>query len=76
MVVQGIAPSIWGPISDARGRRPVFIGTFLVYLAANVGLAFSHNFGVLMFFRALQAGGSAATISIGTGPEQLCMNGH
>lgn len=26
MIVQGLAPSFWGPLSDARGRRITFIG--------------------------------------------------
>lgn len=65
MIVQGISPTFWGSISDATGRRPVFIGTFIVYMIANVALAVSTNYGELMAFRALQAAGSAATISIG-----------
>ncbi|KAK0658025.1 major facilitator superfamily domain-containing protein [Cercophora newfieldiana] len=67
MVVQGIAPSFWGPLSDARGRRITFIGTFAVYLVANISLALSKDFASLMAFRALQAAGSAATISVGAG---------
>jgi len=62
MVSQGIAPSIWGPLSDNRGRRIAFIGTFLVYMAANICLAFSNNFALLMVFRAIQAVGSSATL--------------
>lgn len=65
MVVQGIAPSFWGPYSDTIGRRPVFVGTFMVYLISNIGLAFSNDFISLMVFRGIQAAGSAATISIG-----------
>ncbi|GAB1200592.1 hypothetical protein APSETT444_009966 [Aspergillus pseudonomiae] len=64
MIVQGVTPTFWGSISDATGRRPVFIGTFIVYMIANVALAVSTNYGELMAFRALQAAGSAATISI------------
>ncbi|OKL57496.1 hypothetical protein UA08_06890 [Talaromyces atroroseus] len=67
MIVQGLAPSFWGSISDATGRRPVFIGTFVVYIIANIALAVSTNYPELMVFRALQAAGSAATISIGAG---------
>lgn len=66
MIVQGIAPTFWGSLSDTSGRRPVFIGTMVVYIIANIALAVSTNYGELMAFRALQAAGSAATISIGS----------
>ncbi|KAI9742143.1 MAG: hypothetical protein M1818_004043 [Claussenomyces sp. TS43310] len=67
MIVQGIAPSFWGPLSDTKGRRIVFIWTFVVYLISNIALAFSNNIVALMVFRGIQAGGSAATISVGAG---------
>ncbi|KAJ5689601.1 hypothetical protein N7462_003993 [Penicillium macrosclerotiorum] len=67
MIVQGLAPSFWGSFSDVIGRRAIFIGTFIVYIIANVALGVSTNYGQLMAFRALQAAGSAATISIGAG---------
>ncbi|KAK3987675.1 major facilitator superfamily domain-containing protein [Cladorrhinum sp. PSN332] len=68
MAVQGLAPSFWGPLSDLKGRRVTFMGTFVVYLAANVGLALSgKSFAGLMAFRAVQAFGGAATISVGAG---------
>ncbi|KAJ5512808.1 Major facilitator superfamily domain general substrate transporter [Penicillium fimorum] len=67
MIVQGLAPSFWGSFSDVLGRRVIFIGTFAVYIIANIALAVSTNYGELMAFRALQAAGSAATISIGAG---------
>ncbi|KAJ5100341.1 hypothetical protein N7456_006393 [Penicillium angulare] len=67
MIVQGLAPSFWGSFSDTIGRRGIFIGTFIVYMIANIALAVSDNYAELMVFRALQAAGSAATISIGAG---------
>ncbi|CAG8318246.1 unnamed protein product [Penicillium nalgiovense] len=67
MIMQGLAPSFWGSFSDVLGRRVVFIGTFAVYIVSNIALAVSTNYGELMAFRALQAAGSAATISIGAG---------
>ncbi|KAJ5495461.1 hypothetical protein N7539_000577 [Penicillium diatomitis] len=67
MIVQGLAPSFWGSFSDVIGRRTIFVGTFLVYIISNIALALSKNYGQLMAFRALQAAGSAATISIGAG---------
>ncbi|KAI0133551.1 major facilitator superfamily domain-containing protein [Xylariales sp. AK1849] len=67
MVVQGLSPSLWGPLSDAKGRRVTYFCTFAVYLVANIGLAFTKNFASLMVLRAIQAAGCAATISIGSG---------
>ena len=65
MVFQGLAPSFWGTLADGAGRRPMFIATFCVYEVANIGLAFTKDLSTLMVFRALQAIGSSATISIG-----------
>ena len=65
MIIQGISPSLWGPLSDIYGRRITFIGTFITYLAGNIGCALSKNLGTLVAFRGIQAAGSAATISIG-----------
>ncbi|KAK1780653.1 major facilitator superfamily domain-containing protein [Copromyces sp. CBS 386.78] len=64
MAVQAFAPSFWATRTDAVFT---FIGTFVVFLIANIGLAFSKNFAMLMAFRAIQAAGSAATISVGGG---------
>jgi MFS family permease len=71
MIVQGIAPSFWGSFSDVLGRRSIFIGTFIVYMISNIALGVSKNYAQLMAFRAIQAAGSAATISIGMFPRLL-----
>ena len=39
LVLQAITPAIFGSMSDSFGRRPVYVGTLSVYLAANMGLA-------------------------------------
>ncbi|CAH0033886.1 unnamed protein product [Clonostachys rhizophaga] len=67
MVVQGIAPSIFGAVSDTGGRRLAFVLTLSVYTASNLALAFTSNYPMLMVLRGLQAAGSAATISISAG---------
>ena len=64
-IAQGLAPSLWGPLADAFGRRQVLIYTMLLYVAACCGIALSNRFPVLMLFRFLQAAGSSSTISIG-----------
>ncbi|WP_245627289.1 multidrug effflux MFS transporter [Kribbia dieselivorans] len=51
-----------GPISDAVGRRPVLIGSGVVYALASIACALSPNLTWLLVFRAVQgasAGGSA-----------------
>ncbi|KAK0612793.1 major facilitator superfamily domain-containing protein [Bombardia bombarda] len=70
MVAQGIAPLIWGSFSDTLGRRPIYIASFCVYIAANVGLSYTPSYAVLLIFRAIQAAGSASTVSIGNGVIQ------
>src|ERR1700761_41817 len=67
MLFQGIAPSFWGPLADTYGRRPILLSTLAVYILANLGLALSPSFEVLMLFRGIQAVGSASTIAIGAG---------
>lgn len=65
LVFQGLAPSFWGAAADTKGRRPIFIGTLLLYLVSNIGLSLSPSYAVLMTFRGLQAAGSSATIALG-----------
>lgn len=65
LILQGIAPSIWGPLSDAKGRRVAYFFTFLVFLGACVGLAETKNYATLIVLRSLQSSGSASTIAVG-----------
>jgi multidrug resistance protein len=67
LIFQGIAPSLWGPISDVRGRRIAYTCTFLVFLGACIGLAETKNYATLIVLRCLQSTGSASTIAIGSG---------
>ncbi|KAK3986442.1 MFS multidrug transporter [Cladorrhinum sp. PSN332] len=67
LIFQALAPSLWGPISDAKGRRVAFFCTFLVFLGACIGLAEAKNYVTLLVVRCLQSTGSASTIAIGAG---------
>ncbi|KAJ9155020.1 MFS general substrate transporter [Pleurostoma richardsiae] len=67
LIFQGIAPSLWGPISDVKGRRIAYSCTFLVFLGACIGLAETKNYATLIVLRCLQSTGSASTIAIGAG---------
>ncbi|KAI0535569.1 MFS general substrate transporter [Xylaria digitata] len=65
LILQGIAPSFWGPLSDVKGRRFTYCFTFLVFLGACVGLAESRNYATVIVLRSVQSAGSASTIAIG-----------
>ncbi|RMJ09295.1 hypothetical protein CDV36_011076 [Fusarium kuroshium] len=67
MVVQGIAPSLFGAFSDTYGRRLTFTVSLVIYTVANLALAFTSSFPMLLVLRGVQAAGSAATISISAG---------
>ena len=44
MILQGLAPTIMGTFGDTTGRRPAYILTFTIYLAANIGLAVQNSY--------------------------------
>lgn len=64
-VMQALSPLFFGDLSDQIGRRPVYMATFTIYLAANIALALQNSYGALLFLRALQSTGSSATVAIG-----------
>jgi MFS family permease len=65
MIFQGLSPSFWGSLADIWGRRPVYLGTLIVYMGACVGLAMTPAYWVLLVLRMLQAFGSSSVIAIG-----------
>ncbi|WQF84110.1 Putative major facilitator superfamily, MFS transporter superfamily [Colletotrichum destructivum] len=67
LVFQALAPSLWGPVSDVKGRRVAYCFTFAVFLGACFGLAEARNYATLITLRCLQSAGSASTIAIGSG---------
>ncbi|KAF7516338.1 hypothetical protein G7054_g14202 [Neopestalotiopsis clavispora] len=67
LIFQGLAPSLWGPVSDVKGRRVAYCLTFVVLLGACVGLAETRTYAALVVLRCLQSTGSASTIAIGAG---------
>ena len=67
MIFQGLSPTLWGAIADARGRRFAFICTFVVFLGACIGLAESRHYYQLLILRCLQSSGSASTVALGAG---------
>ncbi|KAL5357148.1 major facilitator superfamily domain-containing protein [Aspergillus floccosus] len=64
MIVQGISPMFLGTFADNYGRRPAYIICFVIYIAANVGLALQSNFVALLLLRCVQSAGCSSTISL------------
>ena len=62
--MQGIAPMIVATVSDEAGRRPAYLMCFLLYTAANLGLALQDSFPALLGLRLLQSAGSSGTIAL------------
>lgn len=52
---------------QSAGRRPAYIICFVIYLAANLGLALQNNYAALMVLRCLQSAGSSGTIALANG---------
>jgi len=67
LVVAGIAPAVTATLADIVGRRPAFLASFIVFVAANVGLALQNSFPALFVLRMLQATGISGTFAIAYG---------
>ncbi|KAL4952227.1 major facilitator superfamily domain-containing protein [Aspergillus filifer] len=59
IIFQALSPALFGPLSDAAGRRPIYLLTLAIYALANLGMALNkHNYGVLLMLRSFQSLGS------------------
>ena len=56
-----------GDFADKAGRRPAYIVCFMIYIAANIGLALQNNYAALFVLRCLQSAGSSTTIALSSG---------
>lgn len=64
MIFQGVTPMFIGGFADSAGRRPAFVICFVVYIAANIGLALSKNYASVLAVRCLQSAGSSTTVAL------------
>ena len=65
LIGYGVAPSIWGVMSDRLGRRPVMFIGMSIYLLSSVGCALVDDPDTLIALRFLQGigGGAGATVA-------------
>jgi len=54
LAVTAVLQIIMGPLSDRYGRRPVLLGSALVFCVASIGCIFSTNIWGFLIFRILQ----------------------
>lgn len=55
---------LYGVLSDSFGRRPVVLGSLVLFCGASVGAALAPGFGWLLFFRCLQGLSAGAGVII------------
>ncbi|KAF7560761.1 hypothetical protein G7046_g3381 [Stylonectria norvegica] len=55
ILILGVAPLFWCPLSQRFGRRPVWLASTLLSMASNIGCACSHTYGQMMVARIFQA---------------------
>ena len=67
---------IYGPISDALGRKPVLIASFALFNVATLACALAGNIEMLIVARALQAFGGAGPIILARTIVRDLYHGH
>ncbi|KAL9538694.1 hypothetical protein MBANPS3_010746 [Mucor bainieri] len=67
VVFAGIAPLFWSSMSDAYGRKPMYIYSLTIGIVASIICAFSKNIVMLIIFRAIQACGATSGQALGAG---------
>jgi sugar phosphate permease len=62
LIIAAVAPAFMGDMADQSGRRPVYILMFVLFIAANVGIALQRSFVALLVLRMLQSAGSSGML--------------
>lgn len=65
IVVVGVCPLIWGPLSNVYGRRPVYLISNLIGIVATVGSGVANKWSTLLIARAFSGLGVGAAMAIG-----------
>lgn len=75
MVAYALMSLVYGPLSDALGRRRVILVGLVVYALASLGCARAHTLDTLLVFRALQGMSAGAGLIIGRAIIRDCFDG-
>lgn len=63
----GIFPLWWSGLSEFNGRRTVYVLSFALFVAFQIGCALCKNIASLMIFRVLAGGAAASVQAVGAG---------
>lgn len=55
ILVLGVAPIFWKPVSDRFGRRPIWLLSTFLSMICNIGCARSHSYAAQIVTRVLEA---------------------
>ncbi|KAK9443288.1 benzoate 4-monooxygenase cytochrome P450 [Metarhizium brunneum] len=66
IVILGAAPLFWRPLSQAYGRRPIFLISLVGSMLGNVGCAVTKSYGTMALCRAITAFFISPAASIGS----------
>lgn len=64
LIGYGIAPVLWGHLSDIKGRRPVLLTGMLLYSLSSAYCMMAHSADTLIFVRFIQGIGAAAGATV------------
>ncbi|KAL1668762.1 major facilitator superfamily domain-containing protein [Schizophyllum commune] len=69
LILQAIAPMIWGPVSGYYGRRPTYLICFAILVFSSLGLALvpTNAFWLLLLLRCFQSAGCSNTTALCAG---------
>lgn len=60
-------PLFWSSMSDAYGRKPMYVYSLFIGIVASIICAISRNIVILIVFRAIQACGASSGQTLGAG---------
>jgi DHA1 family bicyclomycin/chloramphenicol resistance-like MFS transporter len=75
LVAYALMSVFHGPLSDARGRRPVILWGVLLFGLASVGCALAQDLSQLLAFRAMQGMSAGAGLIVGRAIIRDCLDG-
>ncbi|KAI9154932.1 MFS transporter M6 [Paramyrothecium foliicola] len=62
MIFQGVVPALFSGLTDALGRRPGYIASFIVFISANIALALVTKYSAILVIRCFQSAGGAMIV--------------